>query len=274
MSEAPFMPLYCGDYLADTKDLDIAQHGAYLMILMVTWRNRGEPLPDDDKVLARICGLRIDVWRKRFRPVLTKFFDLASGFWRQKRLDKEWLWVQKRGDISRANGAKGGRPKALKSQKTQNPAGSPQVSIARASSTSTQEKEDSVANATALPRDPVDEVWARGLVIVGTKNRPLLGKLCQQHGNVAVLEAIVITEQETRADPLSFLLGCLKRHGGNGHGGKQSPGDNLIEGAWRAVEARAARRGAGEPLVEALLDSGRSSGEPASPDRGLARGFG
>jgi uncharacterized protein YdaU (DUF1376 family) len=136
MSEAPFLPLYCGDYLADTKDLDIAQHGAYLMILMVTWRNRGQALPDDDKVLARICGLRVDLWRKKFRPILARFFDLSSGSWRQKRLDKEWLWVQKRREVSRLNGAKGGRPIVLKTKETENPAGS--LRVYNSTSTSTQ----------------------------------------------------------------------------------------------------------------------------------------
>jgi hypothetical protein len=130
-------------------------------------------------------------------------------------------------------------------------------------------KEDSGANAPGNA-DPVKQLWDRGLVIVGRHNRPLLGKLCKQHGNVAVMEAIVFTEQETRADPLSFLLGCLKRIGGNGNGG--SPVDNLHLGALRAAEAFAARSGIGEPTVEPFLDGERSSGSTSGADRGLARG--
>lgn len=107
------MPLFCGDYLADTKHLTLEQHGAYLMLLMVTWRNRGQPLPDDPVRLARTCGVSVSRWTDRLRPALAPFFDLADGTWRQKRLEKEWQFVEHRLTISREHGSLGGRAKAL-----------------------------------------------------------------------------------------------------------------------------------------------------------------
>jgi hypothetical protein len=136
-----------------------------------------------------------------------------------------------------------------------------------------ERKEDSGAIAPG-DADPVKQLWDRGLVIVGKHNRALLGKLCKQHGKVVVMEAIVFTEQETRADPLSFLLGCLKHTKEiNGHGGKQSPGEKLFEGAYRAALAYDARQRVGQPFDEPLLDGERSGGDAPSADRGLDRGL-
>ena len=65
------MPVYIGDYLADTMHLSTEQHGAYLLLLFHLWR-RGV-LHDDDVVLAKITGLDKSAW-SRARLVLAEFF--------------------------------------------------------------------------------------------------------------------------------------------------------------------------------------------------------
>lgn len=93
MSQAPSMPLFCGDYLKDTADLTPEEHGAYLLILMYTWANGCKPMPDDDERIARRLRISKDRWAKKIRPTLEPFFDLSGGSWRSPRLEREWEYV-------------------------------------------------------------------------------------------------------------------------------------------------------------------------------------
>jgi uncharacterized protein YdaU (DUF1376 family) len=78
-----WLPLYVGDYLRDTRDLNTLQHGAYLLLIMHYWQHDG--LPTDDARLAAIAGLTVAQWRRIREPVQAKF---ADG-WKHKRIDAE-----------------------------------------------------------------------------------------------------------------------------------------------------------------------------------------
>ena len=78
-----WMPLYIGDYLADTRRLKAAEHGAYLLLIMEYWQAGG--LPDDDRQLARIACMTDREW-KIARPIIEKRFQPG---WRHKRIDAE-----------------------------------------------------------------------------------------------------------------------------------------------------------------------------------------
>jgi len=80
------MPVFIGDYLADTMHLSTEQHGAYLLLLFHLWR-RGS-LRDEDAVLAQISGLGESAW-KQHRPVLAEFFRIHGGLWQHARVEKE-----------------------------------------------------------------------------------------------------------------------------------------------------------------------------------------
>jgi uncharacterized protein YdaU (DUF1376 family) len=81
-----WMPVYIGDYLADTMHLSTEQHGAYLLLLFHLWR-RGI-LRDDDVALAQITGLSLRAWNL-CRAVLAGFFEVRDGLWRHGRLERE-----------------------------------------------------------------------------------------------------------------------------------------------------------------------------------------
>lgn len=81
-----YMPLWIGDYQADTAHLDAEQHGAYLLLIMAYWRSG--PLPADDKKLAGIGRMTPAQW-KRSRSTVLEFFQEAGGKLHHKRIDAE-----------------------------------------------------------------------------------------------------------------------------------------------------------------------------------------
>jgi uncharacterized protein YdaU (DUF1376 family) len=85
-----WMPVYIGDYLADTMHLSTEQHGAYLLLLFHLWR-RGS-LQDDDVVLAKITGLSPNAWLM-CRAVLAEFFEIHDGVWQHGRVERERIKV-------------------------------------------------------------------------------------------------------------------------------------------------------------------------------------
>jgi len=81
-----WMPLYIGDYLADTTRLTTEQHGAYLLLIMDYWRNG--PAPDDDAILGNITKMASKDWR-RVKAAVTMFFALKDGVWTHSRIERE-----------------------------------------------------------------------------------------------------------------------------------------------------------------------------------------
>jgi uncharacterized protein YdaU (DUF1376 family) len=82
-----WMPLYIGDYLADTMRLSTLQHGAYLLLLMEYWRSG--PLPDNDEQLAAIAKMDLRAWRAQAAAVRRFFLRGEDGLLHQKRADAE-----------------------------------------------------------------------------------------------------------------------------------------------------------------------------------------
>lgn len=79
----PSMPIFWGDYLADTQHLETVQHGAYLLLIAHYWEHEG--LPDDDKQLAKIAGLPLASWRQMQAKIQPFFFD----GWKHRRVEAE-----------------------------------------------------------------------------------------------------------------------------------------------------------------------------------------
>jgi uncharacterized protein YdaU (DUF1376 family) len=81
------MPLWIGDYLADTMHLSATQHGAYLLLLMAHWR-RPEGLPNDQEFLAGTAKVQLEHWHSIAIAVLPYFVEKDGRIF-HKRLMKE-----------------------------------------------------------------------------------------------------------------------------------------------------------------------------------------
>ena len=112
MAEFPALPFWTDSYLADTRDLTAAQHGAYMLLLMTAWRTKENGLPDDDEKLARWAAMDRRTWLKN-KSTIMAFWRMIDGLWHQKRLDDE----RKRAEYVRDCQVQAGRASALKRKK-------------------------------------------------------------------------------------------------------------------------------------------------------------
>ena len=112
MSEknGPWMPIYWGDYLADTTHLTTHEHGIYLLLIANYWR-RGSGLPDDNEYLARITRMSVRSAHLA-RNLCKQFFYIEDGLWKHKRIENEILRSSERLQSARANGRAGGLAKS------------------------------------------------------------------------------------------------------------------------------------------------------------------
>lgn len=107
MSDA-WMPLYIGDYKADTAHLSTIEDGAYLLLIFHYWR--AGCLPKDDGSLARIAKMTAKQWASH-KSVILAFFDADL---KHKRIDIERQKAIGISEKRRAVGALGGKAKSLK----------------------------------------------------------------------------------------------------------------------------------------------------------------
>lgn len=94
MAEFPALPLFTDAITADCSHLSDEEFGRYVRLLILMWRSPQCRVPDDPTWLSK--RLRVDAlaYQLHIHPILQEFCTLDAGWWTQKRLQKEFLYVQ------------------------------------------------------------------------------------------------------------------------------------------------------------------------------------
>jgi uncharacterized protein YdaU (DUF1376 family) len=154
----PWMPLYVGNYIADTQHLTTLEHGAYLLLLMHYWIHGG--LPSDEKRLSLIAKLDPKSWRK-VRSVLVAFFDPD---WKHKRVDEELAKAFGISEINRMNAGKRWGQRTANAHTPASPNAMPEpVRNGCLSQSQSQSHKDNSQSGAHAPADASDEdrFWSR-----------------------------------------------------------------------------------------------------------------
>jgi uncharacterized protein YdaU (DUF1376 family) len=153
------MPLYVGDYIADTAHLSAAESGAYLHLLMHYW-STGTPPPDDDRALARIAKMSAAEWR-RARPTVQAFFQ--DG-WRHKRIEFELTEAARISAAGRAGGKASAQARARERSSNDRP-------TVVAESLNDQANDPPTIGQALQPQPPSKETQEKGVSLEDARKR-------------------------------------------------------------------------------------------------------
>jgi uncharacterized protein YdaU (DUF1376 family) len=191
-----WMPLYIGDYLADTSRLTTEQHGAYLLLLMDYWRSGR--LPDNDQVLAQITKLSPDAWSNA-RAMLEQFFSIEGGSWIHKRVEQELAQAvdNKAKNHQRAVDAANARWKKQQNDATSNANSNAQAMLKQCPSPSPSPSKNK--NNINKPDDVSEQIWNDFVLHRKSKKAPITETAMKglvreaQKAGISLEQAITIT---------------------------------------------------------------------------------
>lgn len=103
-----FYAFNIGDYTSHTAHLSPLEDIAYRRLLDLYYQTE-TPIQDDIKAICR--QIRMREHADEVQVVLSEFFKLIDGVWVSVRCDRELEIYRMKGDASRENGKKGGRPR-------------------------------------------------------------------------------------------------------------------------------------------------------------------
>lgn len=103
-----WMPVYIGDFLAETAHLSCELKGALMLVRFAMWKGGGK-VENHDGQLAAITGLGLKKW-KSAKPMLMGFFQVSDNWLFDKQLAEEYQHACEVYEKRVASGKQGGRP--------------------------------------------------------------------------------------------------------------------------------------------------------------------
>lgn len=212
MAEFPSLPLFTDAYLGDTTHLSTFEHGAYLLLLIVSWRSPGCCLPDDDALLARYTRMTRDKWRK-VRPILEPFFAIENGFWHQARLQNELQHLQSRRQQQVEAGNASAIAKSLKrGNRGSTPVGKPLQRNGNETPTPISDPVIPLSNDNGADTDQIFWEGAKSFIAAESKNPgAVVGRWCRDFGKPETAAMITRAQLERPAQRIPFIEGGLRK---------------------------------------------------------------
>lgn len=81
-----YQPFFWGDYLRDTGQLSLLEHGVYLRLIGEYW-NTGKPFADPARMM-RALQAHTDEEKQAIQHVLEQYFHFEEGVWRHHRIER------------------------------------------------------------------------------------------------------------------------------------------------------------------------------------------
>lgn len=107
-----FIKFYIGDYMRKTGSLTVAEHGAYVLMLLHYYGTE-QPLPTG-RELHRLLRAETKAEREAIDSIAARFWSETESGLVNKRADEEISKAEHQRDVNRIVGKLGGRPKRIK----------------------------------------------------------------------------------------------------------------------------------------------------------------
>lgn len=115
--QAPWIRFFPSDWLAGTRGLSASETGIYIT-LIASMYERGEPVPEDHKRLARLCGASNSTFQSALETLVVagKLLRVDGGLWNE-RVGKERVYLSEKSQV----GLQAATARWAKTQQNQRP---------------------------------------------------------------------------------------------------------------------------------------------------------
>lgn len=210
----PYFPLFPSDFEAKTSHLTLEEDGAYNRILRLMWMTPGCSLPDDDAWIMRRMRVNADTYERVVRVVIDEFCTRENGRLSNAKLARIFDDSNGRHERRVSAGAKGGKAKALKSNKTtsgsataklKQPEPEPEPDTLEPNGSNDADGVDPVVRAR------IEAIWKGGVAylsgsgVAERQARSLIGKWLRDHGDEALYAALASAKKAMTGDPVPYI---------------------------------------------------------------------
>ena len=114
----PYLPFYVADYHSKTHYLTLAEHGAYLKLLLLCWETPGCTIPNEREWIQRRLSCSDEEYETIVQTIISEYFKPKRDRLQNCRLTAEYETIKNKFEKRSLAGQKGGRPrKSLKNNK-------------------------------------------------------------------------------------------------------------------------------------------------------------